>query len=272
MKRITAFVLVLFLSLMGSIRVSAGDRKKEIREIEHARSATAELFIMNPEVLGGAAHPIPICGAWNVAKVPGGYELYTAAHCIDIDRDNEATAPIQFGVSYDGIEHPILLPATIVAVGDQTTLVNDLALLYVQTNVGQDVLELSTETPKVLDRVINWSASYAHIMQASEGYISATNIEDIPGEATDSTNWVVMEGVYKGSSGSAILSVKTGKVIEMVNIGVPIKGFAGVRSARMVVFLAQHLVTTMAPAGITLYQPNTASPNDQSTLHRAPHF
>lgn len=267
MRKSIAAALVLFIFLMGSINVSANDRKKEIREIEHARSATAELFIMNPEVLGGSAHPIPICGAWNVAKVPGGYELFTAAHCIDIDRDNEATAPIRFGVSYDGIEHPILLPATIIAVGDQTTLVNDLALLYVQTNVGQDVLELSTETPKVLDRVINWSASYGHVMQASEGYIAATGIDDIPGEATDSTNWVVMEGVYKGSSGSAIISVKTGKVIEMVNIGVPLKGFAGVRASRMVVFLAQHLVTTQAPAGITLFQPSSASPNDQRSLH-----
>jgi len=268
MRKCITVGLALFLFLMGSIDVSANDRKKELREFEHARSATAELFVLNPEAVNpNAIGPLPICGAWNVAKVPGGYELFTAAHCVTLDEDADATEPLRFAVSYTGAEVPILLPATVVAVGNMESLKTDLALLYVRTDAVHDVLALSTETPKLLDRVINWSASYAHIMQGSEGYLAAISVDDPPHAEFDRTNWVVIDGVYKGSSGSAIISVKTGKVIEMVNIGVPMKGFAGVRAERMRVFLAEHIITTTPPVQDAVAATvKRVSPNDQRSL------
>jgi hypothetical protein len=146
------------------------------------------------------------------------------------------------------------------------SLKTDLALLYVRTDAVHDVLELSTETPKLLDRVINWSASYAHIMQGSEGFIAAVSVDDPPNAELDRSNWVVIDGVYKGSSGSAIISVKTGKVIEMVNIGMPLKGFAGVRAERMRVFLAEHIITTTPPVQVAATA-KRVSPNDQRSPH-----
>lgn len=242
MRRVITSFLIVFVFLMGSISTYAGSKKRELKEFKLAQSATAELFVMNPNALGGPSSPRPICGAWNIAKVPGGYELFTAAHCIDIDDYGEATEPIRFGVAYNGAEHPVIIPAIVVALGNKSVLAEDLALLYVKTGSKHEILKLSDETPKLLDPVINWSASFGAIMQASEGYVSSPVIDR---DGFDNSYWVTMNGVYKGSSGTAIISVKTGKVIEMCNVGVALKGFTGVRSARMKVFLSENIITSL---------------------------
>lgn len=262
MRRSIASVLILFVFLIGSISTSASNKKKELKEFKLAQSATAELFVMNPDALGGPASPRPICGAWNVAKVPGGYELFTAAHCIDIDDYGEAAAPVRFGVAYNGAEHPIIIPAIVVALGNKNVLAEDMALLYVKTDSKHGILKLSDETPKLLDPVINWSASFGAIMQASEGYISSPTIDR---EEFDNSYWVTIGGVYKGSSGSAIISVKTGKVLEMCNIGVALKGVTGVRSARMKVFLSENIIASLPVTAVaaSVHKKNTESDEDR---------
>ena len=54
----------------------------------------------------------------------------------------------------------------------------------------------------------------------------------------------------------------------MVNIGMPLKGFAGVRAERMRVFLAEHIITTTPPVqDAVAATAKRVSPNDQRSPH-----
>jgi hypothetical protein len=189
-----------------------------------------------------------ICTIWNVAKTPNGYLALTAAHCIQLEG---ITAKVQaagvspaFAASYaETSETPVPLSVRIVAVGDENDWSNDVALIEVTTKEKHDILEIgdSANEPN-LDAVIDVSSpAGGYVKSASIG----TKAETLAIKGTDNSAWYSLPGTGPGSSGSAIISVKEGKVVEMLNVGNDF-GVAGVRGARLSAFVSAHKGDTAA--------------------------
>ena len=256
MKIIAAFLLSLL--FMTSLSAKSKEQKLE----SHARSATGMLLITNVNEIkavlsNGEAQPgeeiADVCTIWNVKKTKTGYIALTAAHCIQLegiaDKANAAGVDIKFGASYaDSSENPIALPVRVIAVGNEEDWSNDIALIEVTTSDKHDLLEIGDSSTELnLDKVLDVSSPEGgDVKSASLGY----KAETLAVKGTDNSAWYSIPGTGPGSSGSAILSVKDGRVVEMLNVGNNL-GVAGVRGARLSAFVEAHKSDTgsnLAPA------------------------
>lgn len=256
MKVIAALVLSLLL-LASPLFAKSKEQKLESK----ARSATGMLLVTNVNeiktALSGEAQTgeeiADVCTIWNVQKTGHGYLALTAAHCIQLEGIAAdalaAGVEVKFGASYaETSEHPTALPVRIVAVGSEDDWSNDVALIEVTTYEKHDILEIgdSTDEPN-LDQVLDvGSPEGGYVKSASLGY----KAETLAIKGTDHSAWYSIPGAGPGSSGSAILSVKDGKVVEMLNVGNNL-GVAGVRGARLIAFVEAHksdTVANLAPA------------------------
>lgn len=235
-------ISILFLAVLLCIVPRAGAGK--VRNVSsQILSATAELFIMNPRVVGFFTDkPFGICGAFNVEKTSNGYLLETAAHCIQLEGAAAASStPIQFAVKYaESGDRPVYLPVQVVLAGDEYSTDRDIAVIRVQDTQDRKVLSFGSEKKlRLADTVINCSAPDGFILQVNRGLVGAlyTGIKNI-GEAHQ---WFVVFGVGPGSSGSAVVSEKQDKVVAMVNIGDDGKGFTGVPASKLKSFLLEAL-------------------------------
>lgn len=251
MKKVLA--LLLFAAL-ACLPVSTLAQPKE-KLVDKAFSATGELFITNMADVYIAAGYVPpanvqpadICTVWNVEKTADGYNLLTAAHCVQLEGIADAVKAttghdIQFAISYDNPTRPVpdmvLLPAEVVKVGSEDDFESDVAEFHVKTNVRHDVFEIGDETKlKIGDKVIDVSAPLGgEVKFMSEGYVGQTSLRE---KEVSGSAWFIMPGSNPGSSGSAIVSEKTGKVVSMLNVGVDnAGGVSGVKASKLLAFLA----------------------------------
>lgn len=161
-----------------------------------------------------------VCTAWNVAKTSDGYELLTAAHCVDhgdVLPEQLLHGTVKFSVTYDDpSDKEEWLPVTITAVGNPEDPRYDVAVLRVVTNRKLPILEISKDNKaELFDQVFTVSGpSGGYIKRVSTGYVAQPNILYPPGTGD---KLFCMPGVGGGSSGAAVLSAKTGKVISMLN-------------------------------------------------------
>jgi hypothetical protein len=243
MKTIAVFLL----SLLLCVSVCAKSKAQKLEE--EARSATGMLLLTNineiKHALGNderSDEVMDICTIWNVAKTSNGYLALTAAHCVQLEgisaKAHDGGVDPTFAASYaETSESPVPLAVRIVAVGDENDWSNDVALIEVTTKEKHGVLEIgdSANEPN-LDPVIDVSSP-------AGGYVKSASIgqkaETLAIKGTDNSAWYSLPGTGPGSSGSAILSVKGGKVVEMLNVGNDL-GVAGVRGTRLQAFVNAH--------------------------------
>jgi hypothetical protein len=245
--KILAAVLLSLLFMTSTLSAKTRAQKLESK----ARSATGMLLLTNVNEIktalsNGEAEPgaevEDVCTIWNVQKTKTGYIALTAAHCIQLegiaDKSRLAGVEVKFGASYqESSENPIALPVRIIAVGNEDDWSNDVALIEVTTSDKRDVLEISDSASEPnLDVVLDVSSPEGgEVKSASAGY----KAETLAIKGTDNSAWYSIPGTGPGSSGSAILSVKEGKVVEMLNVGNDL-GVAGVRGARLSAFVEAH--------------------------------
>src|SRR5208282_214781 len=273
MKKLLSLVLVLALACLPISTLAQPKQKL----VEKAFSATGELFIMNMADVYVAAGALPpaglqpadVCTVWNVEKTADGYNLVTAAHCVQLgglaDTVKAMTGhDIQFAISYDNPTRPVsdmvLLPAQVIKVGSEEDFESDVAEFHVKTNMRRDVLEIGDETIlKAGDKVIDVSAPLGgDIKFMVEGYVSQPAIRE---KQLQGSAWFIMPGANPGSSGSAIISEKTGKVVSVLNVGAEnAGGVSGVKASKIKEFLDSP-VAPATPASTPASAPAASAPH-----------
>jgi hypothetical protein len=170
-----------------------------------------------------------ICTATAYAKVPGGYKLLSAGHCIQTD-----VPGLDYYVEEDlhGAKYPVSL------VKSAFDGHYDFAVFFMPTTNHFPVIALGTEAgARVGGKTININFGYGLGKQLSRGTISSgllANSEDC-GNCVD--RFMVQMNGAEGSSGSAVISATTHKIIGIAegefphaNVGMiiePISNLAG---------------------------------------------
>jgi hypothetical protein len=172
-----------------------------------------------------------LCTAEPIEKIDGGYRLLTAGHCVQ-----ETPAGLQFSVAEEigGVRTPITL------VKARLEAPIDFAIFDLKTTKTYTVFPLGDESElQVGDNTINPNFALGIGKQLSPGVVSALPL--VPSEGCTPTegcvgDFMVQEYAGPGTSGSAVLSVKTHKVVGLLvwefgqgNVGLgvePISQFA----------------------------------------------
>lgn len=145
-----------------------------------------------------------ICTATAYMKIPNGYYLLTAGHCIADSPD--AT----FSVSED-VDSPRTEVRVVKYYVDNLM---DFAVLQLLTNKSYPVIPLGDDA-EVGDRILNPNFSYALAKQLSEGTVSSAQIGKIKG--CDECEGKMLVQVYGslGCSGSAV--IENGHIVGIVS-------------------------------------------------------
>ena len=197
MKRLLALLLALALLFpisVGSIQSPTG----------FAGKLWASTF-----ALYGTRGPVThfICTTEPIEKIAGGYRLLSAGHCVQ-----STPADLQFSVAEEigGARTPVKMVKAYL--GEDV----DFALFELKTDKVYPVFELGTEKDlKVGDAIINPNFSQGLGKQLSMGVVASmpiTKSEDCE-DAGCVGKFIIHESAGPGASGSAVLSVKTHKVV-----------------------------------------------------------
>ena len=175
-----------------------------------------------------------ICTAEPFEKILGGYRLISAGHCVQL-----VPADVKFFVA-DEISGP-LTPVTMIKahLGDGM----DFSEFELSTSRTYPIFELGDERDsRVGDAVINSNFAAGVVKQLSFGTISSGTIPLSPKCEIDDCAGDFLVQLYGagGSSGSAVVSERTHKVIGLVVIGFGSQiGFAVEPISKFSQFLAQ---------------------------------
>lgn len=143
-------------------------------------------------------------------KIPGGYNLLTAGHCVQ-----KIPASVKFAVA-DDIGGK-LTPVTLIKAYEGDGF--DFATFEMKTNKEYPVMQLGDEhTARIGDAVINPNFSLGFGKQLSFGRISSDSLVEGRrcGVADCVGNFLVQIDGAAGASGSVIIAKKTHKVIGMM--------------------------------------------------------
>jgi len=152
-----------------------------------------------------------ICTVTAFEKTKGGYLLIGAGHCTSANPD--LPADLTYGVADDinGTVHPIIL------IKSEMAEPLDYAIYYYPTTQKYPTIELGDESKdRVGDKTIDVNYSLGAAKMASPGVIVSQTINN-GGEVTGFV--LVDEFASHGSSGSAVVSRKTHKIIGLVIAG-----------------------------------------------------
>lgn len=205
MKRILAFVLAVLLS----VPLSAGSIKAPDGFAGKLYAGTFALYASR----GTEVHFR--CTAWPYKKIPGGYGLMSAGHCVQ-----GTPSDVAFSVA-EQIGGP-RMPIAVVKFrfSDNT----DFSIFELKTAKHYPVFELGAEADMHIgDPVINPNFALGLGKQISRGFISSDTL--VPTRECDTScsgGFLVQMYGAGGSSGSPVLSEKTHKVI-----GICVYGFDG---------------------------------------------
>jgi hypothetical protein len=156
----------------------------------------------------------PMCSATAFKKVQGGYLLLSAGHCT-AQGDPEGFPPdLTYGVSND-IGTPIYPVRVIKAILDDKTNV-DYSILFFPTTLRVSVMQLGDEgSERIGDKTYNFNFSKGVVKMLSEGVVAAPPVPE--GEVKNL--WLVDQFAAGGSSGSAVISKRTNKIIGIISYG-----------------------------------------------------
>jgi hypothetical protein len=152
-----------------------------------------------------------LCTAEPIEKIPGGYRLLTAGHCVQ--RSPEG---LQFSVSEEiGGDRT---PVTMVKAFLDNTL--DFAIFDLQTPKSYTVFPLGNETElQIGDETLNSNFALGVGKQLSRGVVASDLIvasEECEVDTACIGKFIVQETAGAGASGSAILSIKTHQVVGLL--------------------------------------------------------
>lgn len=163
----------------------------------------------NTFALYGTKGPVThfLCTAEPIAKIDGGYRLLTAGHCVQ-----ETPADLQFSVAekIGGARAPITLVKAFLSAD------LDFALFDLKTTKNYKVFALGDEKDlRIGDETINPNFADGLGKQLSFGTVAAMPLVKSEDCTSDGCvgNFIVQEYAGPGASGSAVLSVKTHKVV-----------------------------------------------------------
>ena len=199
-------LLSVALSLFLSISVLAGPIKPPKGFSGRAYNSTLVLY----GTLNDKIHSI--CSTTVYEAIPGGYHLITAGHCVE-----DVPSNVVFSVA-DNIGEK-LMPVKVLKAREEGGI--DFAELELLTDKKYDPISLGTEDgTHVGDVVINPNFSAMVSKQLSLGRISSQPFvvsEDVPEDAKG--YFLVQVFGTEGSSGSAMISEKTHKIIGITIYG-----------------------------------------------------
>jgi len=151
-----------------------------------------------------------ICTAEPIEKTADGYRLLSAGHCVQ-----STPADLEFSVAEEigGVRTPVKMVKAYL--GEDV----DFALFELKTSKVYSVFDLGTEKGlRVGDKTINPNFSQGLGKQLSPGVVASkpiTKSEDCD-DAGCVGKFIVQEYAGPGASGSAVLSVKTHKVVGLL--------------------------------------------------------
>jgi trypsin-like peptidase len=200
------FLIALFLSLLLALPVSApaATPKNPTGFEGKAYDATMALYA----TMG--TDTSFICTIWNYKQVSGGYDLISAGHCVgDINADSYSVSD-----TIDGPRTPVKLVKWV----DNADEGLDFSLWELLTTKKYPVLDLGSATDvHIGDEVINPNCALGLTKFLSLGRISGPLVPDVNAVPVYP---VEVDGAG-GSSGSAVISAKTHKVIGILIYGPP---------------------------------------------------
>jgi hypothetical protein len=192
----------------------------QTRSFKHkVYDSSLELFVMEKNPEDNTVMPEPECAAQSFQKIPRGYLLLTAAHCVVEERSagfikfDEIVVDNRLFVDYGNPDASRkFIPVTIKLVGDLRNGY-DIAILEMDTTAVLPVIPLGDEsTLDMGDKLVSVSGPEgAYVKFWFEGYLSAKKSQIDPALVRDRLGWknlefIEMGGTF-GSSGSAIISV-----------------------------------------------------------------
>jgi hypothetical protein len=222
MKRVLSAVLALVLAFC-----SFGSQAATIRPPKGFEGRMWNSTLALYGTLGDTTHFL--CTTEVIGKIPGGYRLLSAGHCVQLPPPG-----LQFSVADDTGS-----PRTdVVMVKAYMKADLDMAIFDLKTTKKYDVMELGTDDDlQVGDEVINPNFAAGLGKQLSHGVISS-GILPLSDHCDEdcATDFLIQSFGSGGASGSAVISTKTHKIIGIaiwqaqganVGIGVePISKFA----------------------------------------------
>lgn len=156
----------------------------------------------------------PMCSATAFRKVQGGYLLLSAGHCTKEGTPDEFPADLTYSVSSDigTPTYPVKLLKF--AFNEETNL--DFSIFFFPTALKFPVIELGDEnSERVGNATYNFNFSKGVVKIFAKGVVAAPLIP----KGEPHNLWLVTQFAASGSSGSAVISEKTHKIIGIVSYG-----------------------------------------------------
>jgi hypothetical protein len=222
MKRVSSVVLALLLAFL-----SFGSQAATVRGPKGFEGKMWNSTLALYGTMGATTHFL--CTTEVIGKIPGGYRLLSAGHCVQLP-----PAGLKFSVAED-------------AAGPRTDVIMvkaymhadlDMAIFDLKTTKKYDIMELGNdEDLQIGDEVIDVNFAAGLGKQLSHGIISSGILPLSDNCDEDcATDFLIQAFGSGGASGSAVISVKTHKIIGIAiwqaqgsNIGIgiePISKFA----------------------------------------------
>jgi len=207
-------LLALGLATLFALSASASDREL----IEKIEASTVMLYTQ--DLHGGMSfHCTGTLFNSKHGLLENTYYVLTAAHCAQTDDE-------QYFVSLETEESNTFLKAGVVTVGNIAEG-NDFAILKVRTHKTLPTLELGDERDEYSGApILNVNGRAGQGPQVEHGYISELHVDrPLKDEAIDWTGCILVSlTISGGSSGSAIVSATSGKILGVV-VGQMATGF-----------------------------------------------
>lgn len=201
---IVAFALTFAISASATVKPPKGHYKK-------AYDAT---FLLYGSSESDKVENHAMCSATAFRKVQGGYLLLSAGHCTKEGTPDEFPTDLTYSVSSD-IGTPIY-PVKLVtfAFDDKKNL--DFSVFFFKTTHKFPVIELGDERAEAIgNATYNFNFSKGVVKMLAKGVI----VSSLVPEGEPKNLLLVDQFAAAGSSGSAIISEKTHKIIGIVSYG-----------------------------------------------------
>ena len=221
MRKLIATMLLLAMSFFGATIPSSASKtqpKFESKTIEQMYNATGILYAINP--MDNEYHRV--CTIWNYEKSSDGYIAISASHCATIG-DMYPQSGLTFGVSYAEPTNPpdvsTIVPAKLLEFGDMTKA-DDIAVWDIQTKDVRPILPLGdSKNIKMGEELLNVSIPFDGIAKGCyRGTVTNPKVQYNDPEIKGMV-FVDMFGTGPGSSGSAVVSERTHKVVGILTMG-----------------------------------------------------
>lgn len=234
-------VAVLFV-LLSSVSLYAQPAPKSTDLMDTVNKATALLYSQDTQ---GTLSMV--CTTTAFMKTPTGYLFVSAAHCIGDDTDHHSAlgTDVNWYITFDAPNNKTFYAAKLLAVGYQHRG-DDFSLFSVTTKDDFAVIPIGDDSlVKDDEDVINIAGPLGLGKEMFHGKVTSTKLDRPVVE--NSINWtgamLLDLSVLGGSSGSAVISVRQGKIVAFVVGTIGGKIVVAIPSDRFIKFvelIAEH--------------------------------